>query len=103
MMVHAEINADNLLVDDSLEFTFGLGPLTSNWYGGTKLTTNLFNGVNAAVPVYVENTTAGTPRDKAARAYSDAAGLIHVIGAEPGIAAGTYDYEFDFHLTCKLA
>lgn len=104
----ARINATITAIDNSINFNFRLGTISSNWYAGTKLPSMVINSstIQGWVPISIVSTTSGARPNTIGRAYAAETpapdGLIAIGNTNLQLANGTYNFIIDWEMTCKL-
>src|SRR3990167_288750 len=102
VMFHGDFNITNTEATSTVNFTFGIGNITSNWYAGNKKTSTIIGAVQGYVPVVITRDGQEAVPCSLARAYSNASNSIGVTSTLISLDAGTHDIDIDFQIICKL-
>lgn len=103
ILFHGDFNITTTRADDTVNFTFGIGNITSNWYVGNKKTTTYFNSIQSGDTAIISKPGGNPYTPTVGVVYSDNNNLIGLKEAFFTMGAGTWDIDIDFQITCKLA
>ena len=102
VMFHGDFNVTTVEAGTSINFTFGIGNITSNWYAGNKKTSTIAGAVQTYTPVIITRSGGELIPNYTARAYSSASNLIGIADSYVDLPNGTHDIDIDFQIICKL-
>ena len=102
VMFHGDFNVTTVEAGTSINFTFGIGNITSNWYAGNKKTSTMISAVQTHTPVIITRPGQEVIPNYTARAYSSTTNLIGIADSYVDLPNGTHDIDIDFQIICKL-